>query len=379
MIKKIFKGFVIVASFFIFDKTKKATFMEKYFSFIDVLAHIKDIYKRTAEIEEGISGINKRLSDLEHTSNLVFEFTKIPVFAQRKQLFNERFKKQLEITDDEHRNNISELYKSLDTSAALHLSEIVNRLNKISSNYLASTYSEIYNEHEKEAFLAYEKFERSIKSVDSYFQYLDYKLPINYFDPSAFPHFHGIAHLKTADRIKEKAIIDVGCLFGESILIFRKHFPDSQIFSFEPSGYNYNLALETLRLNEIKEKVKIENLALGNIQGITKLNGWTIDKDAQNGEDVRVDTLDNYVAANNIQVGLIKVDVEGGEMDFLQGAINTIKRQKPILMLSIYHSYDDFYKIKPFVDSLDLGYKFDFYQSIDKYAISEILLFCECY
>jgi FkbM family methyltransferase len=47
---------------------------------------------------------------------------------------------------------------------------------------------------------------------------------------------------------------------------------------------------------------------------------------------VKVDTLDNYVTRHNLQVGLIKVDIEGYEQKFLAGAVNTIKKQKPIFL-----------------------------------------------
>ena len=40
------------------------------------------------------------------------------------------------------------------------------------------------------------------------------------------------------------------------------------------------------------------------------------------------------------------------------GAIETIKRDKPVLSISIYHTFDDFFNIKPWIENLNLGYKF---------------------
>ena len=73
---------------------------------------------------------------------------------------------------------------------------------------------------------------------------------------------------------------------------------------------------------------------------------------------VGITTIDAYVEENNITVGLIKTDVEGFEQELLRGALNTIKRDKPVLMISIYHTFDDFWDIKPLIESWNLGYTF---------------------
>jgi len=64
-------------------------------------------------------------------------------------------------------------------------------------------------------------------------------------------------------------------------------------------------------------------------------------------------------------VGLIKVDIEGAERDFLAGAERTIREQKPVLIISIYHSADDFYSIKPLIESWGLGYKSKVWKPLD--------------
>lgn len=88
-------------------------------------------------------------------------------------------------------------------------------------------------------------------------------------------------------------------------------------------------------------------------------------------------TLDSYVEEKNISIGLIKVDIEGFEQEFLKGALKTLNMQKPILCISIYHSDDDFFNIKPFIESLDLGYKFDFFQGVNRWLRNDIMLLCE--
>lgn len=138
-------------------------------------------------------------------------------------------------------------------------------------------------------------------------------------------------------------------------------------------------------------KIVLENIALGDVNGTNKIltplyNGnyigaaaMLIGENAEAGSDVTVRALDSYVAEHNLQVGMIKVDIEGFEQRFLAGALETIKSQKPILLISIYHNQDDFYHIKPMIESLELGYKFDFFQGVNRWVVNDVMLVCEVY
>ena len=77
---------------------------------------------------------------------------------------------------------------------------------------------------------------------------------------------------------------------------------------------------------------------------------------------VQETTVDKFVEENNLNVGFITIDVEGAEKDLLNGAINTLKTQTPILTISIYHSVDDLFEIIPWVANLNLGYEFEVYK-----------------
>ena len=47
-------------------------------------------------------------------------------------------------------------------------------------------------------------------------------------------------------------------------------------------------------------------------------------------------TLDQYCDENKISPDLIKIDVEGSELNVLKGAMNTILKNKPIIILSVH-------------------------------------------
>ena len=88
-------------------------------------------------------------------------------------------------------------------------------------------------------------------------------------------------------------------------------------------------------------------------------------------------TVDQFVKENNLDVGLITIDVEGAEKDLLSGAVETIKSQKPMLFISIYHSAEDFFEIKPWIENLDLGYKFEIIKEQPWTFIADTILKCK--
>ena len=52
------------------------------------------------------------------------------------------------------------------------------------------------------------------------------------------------------------------------------------------------------------------------------------------------------------------MDIEGAAKLAVLGALNTIKNYRPILVISIYHTPEEFFEIKPLIEKLDIKYKF---------------------
>ena len=70
---------------------------------------------------------------------------------------------------------------------------------------------------------------------------------------------------------------------------------------------------------------------------------------------IPVTTLDDVVSGDNVT--FIKFEIEGSEVDALKGAINTIKRCRPRMGLSVYHRPQDLELIIQFVQELKLNYR----------------------
>jgi hypothetical protein len=84
-----------------------------------------------------------------------------------------------------------------------------------------------------------------------------------------------------------------------------------------------------------------------------------MDKDGGGGKDcIELTDIDSFINENNLNLGVIKLDVEGMELWVIKEAIESIKKYKPVLLISIYYTPDDFFHIKPLIEDLNLGYKF---------------------
>ncbi len=233
--------------------------------------------------------------------------------------------------------------------------------------------------------LATHFYPQILKLSENLYAYKGYFLPERHFEEGVFFYEHSlkVLHPQTLAKMRQKDIIDVGGFIGDSAIIFERKFTDKKVYTFEPTKKNFKLMKRTLKLNNAKRIVPV-NLGLGAEESQMQINilgsassiqldwGYQSEK-----EDIKITTLDSFVRENKIEVGFIKVDIEGFEMEFLKGAKETIMQQKPAMLISIYHQPSDYFGIKPLIESWNLGYKFKIHKGVDSSVSVETALFCE--
>lgn len=187
-------------------------------------------------------------------------------------------------------------------------------------------------------------------------------------------------------RINETDIIDGGAFWGDSALVLQNYTPRS-IHAFEPMPENYEQLCNTKEKNHM-DMLKTIKLGLGDritehnlyyyemISGASIFNYRAIinERPEVHESKISITTIDEYVNINNLKVGLIKLDVEGSELETIKGAIQTISRDKPILLISVYHLPKDFFEIKPLLESLNLGYQFMYRKLVFHDPLTEVSL-----
>lgn len=186
---------------------------------------------------------------------------------------------------------------------------------------------------------------------------------------SQFTNFYGMYDLpvEVLQQVNGKAIIDGGAYIGDTIHLFRRLFSQSKIYSFEPVKKTFETLSKIYQQDAAVGTVTPINKGLGSKSGTLSINRYPQSNDAlasmvvdykKEHELVEVTTIDEEVKARNLEVGLIKLNVEGFETEAIKGALQTIREQKPLLVISVGMLPQEFYELKPFIESLNLGYKF---------------------
>ena len=160
---------------------------------------------------------------------------------------------------------------------------------------------------------------------------------------------------------KIKNIYDVGSNEGEYSILFKKIFPNSKIFAFEP---NSKLCKNSKKKFKNLKNIKILNVAVGNADKYIDLNidensSLTTSLDIKNTKSktfkvkkflygdqkhkkkiTKLIKLDSFINYRN-KPDFIKIDVEGYEEEILKGLKNNLKNIKLIM---IEFHFDNLYQ-----------------------------------
>ncbi len=144
---------------------------------------------------------------------------------------------------------------------------------------------------------------------------------------------------------KEKGFVDVGSNKGAFLFSALKFLKPGNIFGFEPNPVLYN------KIRFVFKQVTIFNVALSDRSGeavltipftqnqpddsLGTINGVEVSGNAFNFK-VPLKTLDDCLEPfSKTNIGLIKIDVEGHELDVINGAQKIIQNNLPVLIVEI--------------------------------------------
>lgn len=204
--------------------------------------------------------------------------------------------------------------------------------------------------HDKNSLIHYFQFlwwrlKRIEKNYDNY--------PIlsnsRYFDAPCFPKLS-----------ENESFLDAGAHHGTTI----NHFLNStnksfaNIWAYEPDEQNLSILKNSIN-KDFKEKIHLYNIALSDkndFSYFTDKLGFASKIDEEGSIKVSTKKIDSL----NINPTIIKLHLEGHELQALEGAKETIMKYRPILMVLADHNEDGLYKIANFLINLE-NYKLFFY------------------
>jgi len=157
-------------------------------------------------------------------------------------------------------------------------------------------------------------------------------------------------------------IIDGGAYDGFTAYHFMASMNgEGKVYAFEMDSDNYNKALVNVGESEYSNNIVVENLGLGSNEfqlSYTK-GGTSSHVDMKGNTMANIIDLDTYVYRKKVsKVDLIKLDVEGSEMESLRGAKQVIVEGKPIMQVCLYHTLNDLWEIPLYLKRLNPNYEF---------------------
>lgn len=172
-----------------------------------------------------------------------------------------------------------------------------------------------------------------------------------------------------------EVFVDAGAYVGDSIerFIWSVNGVFKKIYAFEPSHEQY-IAMQK-RIDRLiaewgigKEYFALENKAISNRSSNVRMKRGN--QMAQNRIEFSSSPLDDFGAAAIVETvsldeyfkeqgfTFLKVDIEGSELDLLDGAINSIQRDRPRIALSVYHFPLDIFSLPFRTQEINGDYEF---------------------
>lgn len=167
-------------------------------------------------------------------------------------------------------------------------------------------------------------------------------------------------------------VLDVGANFGQMSILFSQQTGDTgKIYSFDADDFVFEILKKNIAINNRGNIIPIFGAVHNKNNEVLffpeqdfveyqAYGSYGIDYNASEGRKLASLTIDSL----NIQeeISFMKIDIQGGDLQAMQGAVNTIERNRmPILFEYEYHFEDRFkMNFQQYVDFVSsINYKFE--------------------
>ena len=175
--------------------------------------------------------------------------------------------------------------------------------------------------------------------------------------------------------------IDCGAYNGDTYIeLIRQHDIHCKIsYLMEPDPENFKNLVENVKKLKGEGKAICLPMAASDKYSILNFSsglgeGGTI----REAGDIHIAAVALDELLPNLKVDLIKLDVEGSEKKVLSGAVNIIKRSRPIIVISLYHNPQDVWDLPDYIFKITENYEYfvrqHYFNSFDcvLYAIPKV-------
>ena len=153
---------------------------------------------------------------------------------------------------------------------------------------------------------------------------------------------------------EEEIYLDLGAYDGDTVreLLCFTNGSAKKIIAVEPDAKNFKkLVAKTSGITTVNKGVFSHEGIMGFSTEASRNSSIT----GNGSRQIEVTTIDRL--CDNLDVTLIKMDVEGCEKETLEGAITTLQQKKPRLIVAAYHKTGDFFELMLQIHSIQPNYK----------------------
>jgi len=159
------------------------------------------------------------------------------------------------------------------------------------------------------------------------------------------PECHELEELILRALSDGSAYLDVGANNGYYYCLkVARRFLGCKVYAFEPDPAIRQHLKKNIEINGFNSNITVVTKALSHSESVVRLtkgrdaSGFVV-VDAKTSIPtipVECTTLDIFAVANALdRIDVIKVDIEGGELNFLKGAMKTLSRWQPLLVMEL--------------------------------------------
>ena len=138
-------------------------------------------------------------------------------------------------------------------------------------------------------------------------------------------------------------VLDVGAHIGTETIIMAQCVGSlGKVYTFEPQKKNFRELWANCLVNKVDDRVVLHRMAIGSTHKQVEIGRIVTSSDGEvdeggigiwgGGDVTEMRSIDSF---NFDNVSLVKIDVEGCENDVLDGMVETIKKNQPVIIIEI--------------------------------------------
>jgi FkbM family methyltransferase len=160
--------------------------------------------------------------------------------------------------------------------------------------------------------------------------------------------------------VADEIFVDCGAFDGDTIANFLKQqiLGFKKIFAFEPDPTSFAKLSQKVASFQAKHCIVLQKAATGAENGPVAFTGDGTPAASMGAGPIQVDCIKLDDVLKDAVPTYIKMDIEGAELEAIEGAHQTIKQHSPVLAVCSYHKQDHVWKIPLLIHSINPDYRF---------------------